>query len=132
VATDDEALAKAEGLAQEYLGRDDLDGGWFALGGSSLDAARLVSALSQQYATQVRLQDLLTADSVATFLRTHLPPPATSAPAPQRPLPPPLPTQPAGPVDILWPALAALPANDRLTLAHRLLGDVLRESTPDH
>ncbi|WP_405587668.1 phosphopantetheine-binding protein [Streptomyces sp. NBC_01190] len=64
MATDDEALAKAKGLAQEYLGRDDLDGGWFALGGSSPDAARLVSALSQQYATQVRLQDLLTADSV--------------------------------------------------------------------
>lgn len=107
----DDVLAQALKLARTYLGRDDLDGGWFDLGGSSLDAARVVSSLDHDHGWKIALQDLLDAPSVADLLTA--PTAAPGAPVS---------------VDALWPALARLPADERLALAHRLLGYVLRES----
>lgn len=67
--------------------------------------------------------------------RTHLgqddplttPTAATGAPVPAD-TPPPVAAPAAGGADLLWPALARLPASERLALAHRLLGYVLHES----
>ncbi|MEU8713021.1 acyl carrier protein [Streptomyces sp. NPDC048663] len=126
----DDVHAQALKLARTYLGQEDLDGGWFELGGSSLDAARLVSSLEHDHGWEIALQDLLTAPSVAGLLTA----PAT-ADAPEAPAAPsPAPVAAAaggaskGGADVLWPALARLSASERLALAHRLLGDVLRES----
>ncbi|MEW2304805.1 phosphopantetheine-binding protein [Streptomyces sp. NPDC006655] len=129
----DDMRAQALKLARTYLGQEDLDGGWFELGGSSLDAARLVSSLEHDHGWEIALQDLLTAPSVAGLLTA----PAAAA-APEAPdaavAPSPSPVAAAagaastGGADVLWPALARLSASERLALAHRLLGDVLRES----
>ncbi|MGW2962938.1 phosphopantetheine-binding protein [Streptomyces sp. NPDC001220] len=150
----DDVHAQALKLARTYLGQDALDGGWFELGGSSLDAARLVSSLEHDHGWEIALQDLLTAPSVAGLLAAPVTPgspetpepPAAPAPAPAPPaaaqstqttasaqaVPAPAEvasTPAASPgADVLWPALARLSAADRLALAHRLLGDVLRES----
>ncbi|QOV43707.1 acyl carrier protein [Streptomyces chromofuscus] len=126
----DDMHAQALKLARTYLGQEDLDGGWFELGGSSLDAARLVSSLEHDHGWEIALQDLLTAPSVAGLLTA---PAAAVAPeAPDAPSPTPVAAATgatsAGGADVLWPALARLSASERLTLAHRLLGDVLRES----
>ncbi|WP_189701413.1 acyl carrier protein, partial [Streptomyces chromofuscus] len=64
----DDMHAQALKLARTYLGQEDLDGGWFELGGSSLDAARLVSSLEHDHGWEIALQDLLTAPSVAGLL----------------------------------------------------------------
>lgn len=126
----DDVHAQALKLARTYLGQEDLDGGWFELGGSSLDAARLVSSLEHDHGWEIALQDLLTAPSVAGLLTA---PAAADAPeAPDAPSPAPVAAATgvasAGGADVLWPALARLSASERLALAHRLLGDVLRES----
>ncbi|MEU8936059.1 acyl carrier protein [Streptomyces sp. NPDC048409] len=129
----DDVHAQALKLARTYLGQEDLDGGWFELGGSSLDAARLVSSLEHDHGWEIALQDLLTAPSVAGLLTAP-----AAAVAPEAPdtadAPPSAPVAAAaggtsaGGADVLWPALARLSASERLALAHRLLGDVLRES----
>jgi len=67
--------------------------------------------------------------------RTHLgqddllttPTAATGAPV-AADTPPPVAAPAAGGADILGPALARLPAGERLALVHRLLGYVLHES----
>ncbi|MER7640081.1 acyl carrier protein [Streptomyces sp. NPDC126522] len=121
----DDVHAQALKLARTYLGQDDLNGGWFDLGGSSLDAARLVSSLDHDHGWKVALQDLLAAPSVADLLTA----PTTSAGAPvAADTPSPVAAPAAGGADVLWPALARLSADERLALAHRLLGYVLRES----
>ncbi|WP_328827029.1 MULTISPECIES: acyl carrier protein [unclassified Streptomyces] len=117
----DDVHAQALKLARTYLGRDDLSGGWFDLGGSSLDAARLVSSLDHDHGWTIALQDLLTAPSIADLLTAPGAPVVADAPSPVA-------APAAGGADALWPALARLPANERLALAHRLLGYVLRES----
>ncbi|WP_369226522.1 phosphopantetheine-binding protein [Streptomyces sp. R39] len=145
----DDVRAQALKLARTYLGQDGLDGGWFELGGSSLDAARLVSSLEHDHGWEIALQDLLTAPSVAELLAAPVTPGAFEASeSPAAPTPPaarttqatgsaqvsPAPVEVASTpaassgVDVLWPALARLSAADRLALAHRLLGNVLRES----
>jgi hypothetical protein len=127
----DEARAQALKLARTYLGQDDLDGGWFELGGSSLDAARLVSSLEHDHGWEIALQDLLTAPSVAGLLAvtpTPAAPGAGSAAAPDAPArTPEQAAAPKGGTEVLWPALARLSADERLALAHRLLGGVLDE-----
>ncbi|MGW7418921.1 phosphopantetheine-binding protein [Streptomyces sp. NPDC054813] len=150
----DDVHAQALKLARTYLGQDGLDGGWFELGGSSLDAARLVSSLEHDHCWEIALQDLLTAPSVAELLAAPVTPGASGASeSPAAPTPPaaarttrttgsaqvaPAPAEVASTpaassgVDVLWPALARLSAADRLALAHRLLGDVLRESGERH
>ncbi|MEU2621497.1 phosphopantetheine-binding protein [Streptomyces sp. NPDC007157] len=152
----DDVHAQALKLARTYLGQDGLDGGWFELGGSSLDAARLVSSLEHDHGWEIALQDLLTAPSVAELLAAPVTPaaseasespaapapaPAAAAPsaqttgsAPGAPAPAEVAATPAASsgVDVLWPALARLSAADRLALAHRLLGEVLRESGDRH
>lgn len=117
----DDVHAQALKLARTYLGRDDLNGGWFDLGGSSLDAARLVSSLDHDHGWKIALQDLLTAPSVAELLTAPGAPVAADTPSPVA-------APAAGGADVLWPALARLSADERLALAHRLLGYVLRES----
>ncbi|MEU2336065.1 acyl carrier protein [Streptomyces sp. NPDC013172] len=135
----DDMHAQALKLARTYLGQEDLDGGWFELGGSSLDAARLVSSLEHDHSWEIALQDLLAAPSVAGLLTAPAAAVAPDAPdAPDAPeatdAPSPAPVAAAtgaaatGGADVLWPALARLSASERLALAHRLLGDVLRES----
>jgi acyl carrier protein len=124
-----DAPIRAVDLARRYLDTSDLDGAWFALGGSSLDAARLVSALDQELGVTLSLRDLLCATSVRdclTAAQQHVPQhaePAAEAPAG-------VPTATAGtagsPVDLLWPALVVLPADERLKLAHQLLGSVVQ------
>ncbi|MFD5545053.1 acyl carrier protein, partial [Streptomyces sp. NPDC127079] len=82
----DDMHAQALKLARTYLGQEDLDGGWFELGGSSLDAARLVSSLEHDHGWEIALQDLLTAPSVAGLLTA---PAAAAAPqAPDAAVPP--------------------------------------------
>ncbi|MFJ3762708.1 phosphopantetheine-binding protein [Streptomyces sp. NPDC090080] len=126
----DDVHAQALKLARTYLGQEDLDGGWFELGGSSLDAARLVSSLEHDHGWEIALQDLLTAPSVAGLLTAPAAVDAPEAPAVPSPAPVAAATGGAstGGADVLWPALARLSASERLALAHRLLGDVLRES----
>lgn len=117
----DDVHAQALKLASTYLGQDDLNGGWFDLGGSSLDAARLVSSLDHDHGWKIALQDLLAAPSVAELLTAPGAPVAADTLSPVA-------APAAGGADALWPALARLPADERLALAHRLLGYVLRES----
>ncbi|MER6465211.1 acyl carrier protein [Streptomyces sp. NPDC001288] len=129
----DDVHAQALKLARTYLGQEDLDGGWFELGGSSLDAARLVSSLEHDHGWEIALQDLLTAPSVADLLTAPAAAVAPEAPdTADAPAPAPVAAATggasAGGADVLWPALARLSASERLALAHRLLGDVLRES----
>lgn len=123
------ARVSAVDLAQRYLDAPDLDGAWFALGGSSLDAARLVSALDQELGVTLSLRDLLCATSVRDCLAVaeQQAPPAVAPPAVEAPADLPAATASTAPttVDLLWPALAALPAGERLKLAHNLLGSVL-------
>ncbi|WP_329347615.1 phosphopantetheine-binding protein [Streptomyces sp. NBC_01261] len=121
----DDVHAQALKLARTYLGRDDLNGGWFELGGSSLDAARLVSSLDHDHGWKIALQDLLTAPSVADLLTASTATPGAPVAADT---PSPVTAPAAGGADVLWPALARLPAGERLALAHRLLGYVLSES----
>ncbi|MCS0600839.1 acyl carrier protein [Streptomyces sp. LP11] len=135
----DETRAQALKLARTYLGQEDLDGGWFELGGSSLDAARLVSSLEHDHGWEIALQDLLTAPSVADLLAAPATPAAPETPGAGSAAVPDAPARtperaaaPAGGVDVLWPALARLSADERLALAHRLLGDVLGESAREH
>jgi hypothetical protein len=55
-------------LAREILGSEDLGSAWFELGGSSIDAARMVSRARVEHGAQLALVDLLRADSVAGYL----------------------------------------------------------------
>jgi hypothetical protein len=137
-----DADGRAVALARRYLDSDELAGGWFALGGSSIDAARLVSALDAELGIRLSLRDLLEAGSVRECLLAA----AGGQPAPAQPAPAqPAPAQPAAPAaapgyagavappasgsaaDLLWPVLAALPAHERVRLAHNLLGDVIAD-----
>jgi hypothetical protein len=138
------AGGRAVALARRYLDSDRLDGGWFRLGGSSIDAARLVSALDHELGVRLSLRDLLSAGSVEECLLAA----ERAGPAPDRPEAPaaPIPaTPPAAPAvgprpdpsaapvsaaDLLWPALAALPAGERVALAYSLLGGVLARGGP--
>ncbi|WP_405770559.1 phosphopantetheine-binding protein [Actinacidiphila glaucinigra] len=129
----DDVHAQALKLARTYLGQEDLDGGWFELGGSSLDAARLVSSLEHDHGWEIALPDLLTAPSVAGLLTAPATAVAPEAPdAADAPSPSPVAAATgdasAGGADVLWPTLVRLSVSERLALAHRLLGDVLRES----
>lgn len=141
------AGSRAVALARRYVDRDGLDGGWFALGGSSIDAARLVTALDQELGVRLSLRDLLGAGSVEDCLlaaeRAGLATAAPMVPAtpPSGPAPAPGPAAsrgtasrsgtpaPSGSVaDLVWPALAVLPAGERVKLAYRLLGGVVAGS----
>jgi acyl carrier protein len=120
--------ARVLAVARQYVDQADLDGPWFDLGGSSIDAARLVSELDQQFGVALSLRDLLCAASVgeclsaATAARVEpLGDPAATAATPE---------QGAAPaVDLLWPSLVRLPAAERVKLAHRLLGTVLQRGS---
>ncbi|MEV5242477.1 amino acid adenylation domain-containing protein [Streptomyces cinnamoneus] len=140
-------------LAHTVLPDGDLDAPWFELSASSLDAARLVSRLGQELGLPAVLKELLTADSVEAYLlgltaappagapAVRTPPSPAPAPAVSAPVPvvaaavpvaelrPPAgcPEAPAGTAacTVLWPSLAALADRDKLTLAHRLLDDLL-------
>ena len=59
---------KAVAAARDYVEQQDLRGSWFELGGSSLDAARLVTRLRQELGVRTTLTDLLLAPSVHDFL----------------------------------------------------------------
>jgi hypothetical protein len=103
-------------LASRLLGGSSLDGAWFDLGGSSIDAARLVSALDQDLGLRLGLRDLLDAPSVRELLATL---PSDSCGSDSRG------SDGNGPdqekVERLWSALAQLPAGQRLTVAQLLL-----------
>jgi amino acid adenylation domain-containing protein len=135
--------------ARAYLVDHDLEQSWFELGGSSLDAAQLVSQLRGRHGVAVELRDLLLTPSVGELLRHAA---ASSAPAPAppvavaalaapvavAPVAPPVaasaptppvawpetPPSPPTAVSVLWPALQALDARDQLHLAQRLLTEV--------
>lgn len=126
MTTAQEITTVAQEMARTFLDRDDLNGSWFELGGSSLDAARLVSSLGHDHGWDLALQDLLMASSVADVLRHPALPERPESPADEGTVR----SAPAvtGGAEILWPALAQLSAADRLALAHRLLGDVLDET----
>jgi amino acid adenylation domain-containing protein len=116
-------------LAISYLDNDDLSRPWFELGGSSLDAARLVSRAAKEVGLQLNLLDLLEADSVRGYidgLAEHdIASPMSGRPADraaERPA-----TTPSGAVALLWPTLRTLPAREKLEISARLLRDVLGE-----
>ena len=81
-------------LARGYLPADDLGEGWFELGGSSLDAARLVSRSVRELGVELRLSDLLSARSLSDYFTAtgDAVTPAAEAwevgPAPTGPTPP--------------------------------------------
>jgi acyl carrier protein len=122
-------------IARRYVESPDLDGAWFAIGGSSLDAARLISALDQELGVTLSLRDLLCADSVHDCLaavdraRAATPDRVVIQAAPVEVIttsvagvdPAPAPSA----ADLLWPALAGLPADERIRLAHSLLSSVV-------
>lgn len=54
-------------LARGYLPGGALGEGWFELGGSSLDAARLVSRSVRELGVELRLGDLLSAGSLSEY-----------------------------------------------------------------
>ncbi len=120
-------------LARRYVDSSDLDGSWFVLGGSSLDAARLVSALDQELGITLSLRELLCAESVHECLVTAEQSRTSTTPA-TRPEPTAEPARAGDPVptavDLLWPALVSLPADERLKLAHSLLSSVLDGGDP--
>jgi hypothetical protein len=124
-SVESDARVSAVDLARRYLDGSNLDGAWFALGGSSLDAARLVSALDQELGVTLSLRDLLCAGSVhdcVVAAEQQAQVSTTTAAAPDV-------TAAAGAdvtaADLLWPALAALPPDERLKLAHDLLSSVV-------
>lgn len=135
---DHEVLAAVLRVAAGYVEDGELDGPWFDLGGSSVDAARLVSWLEREHGVPVELKALLTAGSVRDCLAD-----AVARAGDGRPVTRPDGVDdstgtsqgvPAGPAarpstngsDILWPALMQLPVRERVRLAHRLLEDLLQ------
>jgi hypothetical protein len=132
--------AQVLSVAREYVDQPDLAGSWFELGGSSLDAARLVSRLSQM-GLRVALSDLLDAPSVRDYLtvaaaesgatvESGAEVEAGAADRPSRNASEPASTRaaPTAAIDVLWPALNQLSPRDRIALARRLLDAVLSES----
>ncbi|WLQ31990.1 AMP-binding protein [Streptomyces castrisilvae] len=139
--------------ARAFLLDEDLDKSWFELGGSSLDAAQLVSRLRSRGLAEIELRDLLLTSSVEEYLTsragTATPPPAEGATTPTpAPAPPPAPAPahapapaavppPAAPApvravrapaattaaSVLWPALEALEPHEQLDLAQRLIAE---------
>jgi hypothetical protein len=60
-------------LARQILGSEDLSSAWFELGGSSIDAARMVSQARAEHSVPLTLVDLLRADSVNDYLERAQP-----------------------------------------------------------
>jgi amino acid adenylation domain-containing protein len=130
----------AADVAREYLDGEHLDGPWFQLGGSSLDAAKLVSRLEHDLGLSATLQDLLNAESVADFLRrldhglnrkvdagvnTKLEGgpngrrSGRDAATGER--------QESSAVGVLWPAVERLSTHEKLDLARQLVTSALTE-----
>lgn len=81
--------------AKELLRSSTLDAAWFELGGSSLEAARLVNIAVREHGLEVTLTELLECGDVGllikawagrTAARHRSPPPSSSPPPPHRPL----------------------------------------------
>lgn len=129
--------AALERIAADYVEGDGLDAGWFALGGSSLDAARLVSRAHVELGVRLNLGDLLDADSVADYLHSANPTGGTSETEDPgtTDTPDSIVTRPAGrpatgneaAADLLWPTLERMAARDKLVIAQRLLHAALAE-----
>lgn len=102
----------ASALAAGFLGSSRLDGGWFELGGSSIDAARLVSALDQRLGLRVSLRELLETPSVAELLADRRGTDVGGRGGGSG----------SDRVDRFWGELSRLPAHRRLAVAQFLLG----------
>ncbi|MDH6140344.1 amino acid adenylation domain-containing protein [Kitasatospora sp. GP30] len=117
--------------AKELLRSSTLDAAWFELGGSSLEAARLVNIAVREHGLEVTLTELLECGDVGLLIKAWAG--EDSSPAPVAPAeqlapaaaPPTSAGRPTGAGDVLWPALAQLPAADRLALAQRLIASTL-------
>lgn len=137
------AQSAALALAESVLGVDELDQSWFSAGGSSMDAARLITRLNSELGVTATVRDLLEAPSVRSYLSgltEAAPIPAVVQPAPaSQPHPidrtvgerPPAPTAPLlSPVDVLWPSISKLAPNDKLRLASMLVGAATTDIWP--
>lgn len=116
-------------MARQYLGATDLDAAWFTLGGSSLEGARFISEADREFGAEIKLKDLLRADSVELYLARF---DAADEPgAPQADhgagqgrgggTEPGALTAVNNAGDLLWPALERLSPQDKLDIAQRLL-----------
>jgi amino acid adenylation domain-containing protein len=138
-----DALDAALAFARSALGTDELDRSWFSAGGSSLDAARLVTRLTSELSLTATVRDLLEATSVRAYLtglaksapgttpKAHQS--ATSPCAIRRVVSvatPPV-HAPVSAVDVLWSAMSELPPNEKLRLANMLIGAASEDIWPE-
>lgn len=141
--TRDAALA----LARSIVDSENLAMSWFAAGGSSLDAARLVSRLTGELGLAATVRRLLEAPSVEEYLTgladsappkptgptepSHVGEPAPGSDAIHSVLTAPAPAAPVSAVDVLWPAMSELPPNEKLRLANILVGAASADIWPE-
>jgi Phosphopantetheine attachment site len=134
------ALIGVMRLAEAYLGTAVTNQGWFELGGSSLDAARLATRAREEFEIQLSLRDLLQADSLLAYLTeacgSGSGPAETGAasgaadtaaePLMTNVRPNSITPQSAA-ASMLWPTLQRLPHREKLELAQLLIAAVQAE-----
>jgi amino acid adenylation domain-containing protein len=137
VPTGEDARETALALARSTLQTSEIGTSWFSAGGSSLDAARLVTRLTIELGLSATVRQLLEASSVEAYLAglAESTPPASADDALPGPEPAragsPYPirhavtahtaTRPVSAVEVLWPSMSDLPADEKLRLASRLV-----------
>jgi len=134
-----DARAAALALARSTLQTAEIGTSWFSAGGSSLDAARLVTRLTIELGLSVTVRQLLEASSVEEYLaglaESGPPTPSNDAvpidrvpidrvPIDRVPGPEPAAhavTRPVSAVAVLWPSMSDLPPDEKLRLASMLV-----------
>lgn len=112
------------GMAGEVLGSDRLGGRWFELGGSSMDAARLVSRVLIELGVELSVVDLLSTPDVSAYLGALDPAPEASPKVEEVKTLDSGAASPSGEapaVEMAWRMLSPLSASERRELVHRLI-----------
>jgi amino acid adenylation domain-containing protein len=135
---EENAREAALALARATLQTGEIGTPWFSAGGSSLDAARLVTRLTLELGLSATVRQLLEASSVEAYL-AGLPETAPSTPADDT-VPGPDPVRAPSPhrirhavtphavtaqvsaAEVLWPSMSDLPPDEKLRLASLLVG----------